>query len=206
MPGPDIDNIQSNKETYNKVSKGKIDSGETLEDTFETVARKWGIDIYPIEVKDINPRQSMRLKCQVPLCEYFDVCKVCPPHIPSVAEFREALLSYHKAFLVVLREKIKNLDGYRRDFSAELKLSEAVSDLELAAFEKGFYQALGLSVGGCKLCDTCTPQGEPCRHPFKARPSPEGFGIDITKLAREAGVAVEWPPKDYVNFIGLVLV
>ncbi|NIU55795.1 MAG: hypothetical protein GWN67_05190, partial [Phycisphaerae bacterium] len=81
-------------------------------------------------------------------CEYYDVCKVCPPHIPSVAEFREALSSYHKAFLVVLREKIKNLDVYRRDFSAELKLSEVVSDLELAAFEKGFYQALGLCVGG----------------------------------------------------------
>lgn len=188
------------------MSKGEINSGETLEDTFEAVARKRGVDIYPIEVKDINPRQSMRLKCQVPLCDYFDVCKVCPPHIPSVAEFREALHSYRKAFLVVLREKIKNLDDYRQDFNAELKLSEAVSDLELAAFEKGFYQALGLCVGGCKLCETCAPQGEPCRHPYKARPSPEGFGIDITELAREAGVAVEWPPKEYVNFIGLLLV
>jgi predicted metal-binding protein len=188
------------------VNKGDMDSGQTLADTFAAVARKWGVEIYPIEVKEIDPRQSMRLKCQVPLCEYFDVCKVCPPHIPSVAEFREALGSYRKAFLVVLREKIKNLDDYRQDFSAELKLSEAVSDLELAAFEKGFYQALGLCVGGCKLCDACAPPGEPCRHPYKARPSPEGFGIDITELARQAGVAVEWPPKEYVNFIGLLLV
>lgn len=183
-----------------------MDSGITLEDRLERVARKWGVDIYPLEIKDIHPRHSMRLKCQVPLCEYFDVCKVCPPHIPSVAEFREALRSYGKAFLVVLREKIKNLDDYRRDFRAELKLAEVVSDLELSAFEQGYYQALGLGVGGCKLCETCTPQGEPCRHPFKARPSPEGFGIDITELARQAGVAVEWPPKEYVTFIGLLLV
>jgi predicted metal-binding protein len=206
MPGPDTDKIESNKGAHDKVSKGQSDNDETLEETLENVARKWGVDIYPIEVKDIHPRQSMRLKCQVPLCEYYDVCKVCPPHIPSVAEFREALSSYRKAFLVVLREKIKNLDVYRRDFSAELKLSEVVSDLELAAFEKGFYQALGLCVGGCKRCDTCAPPGEPCRHPFKARPSPEGFGVDITELAREAGVAVEWPPKEHVNFLGLVLV
>ncbi len=188
------------------MNRGKSDSCETLENSFEAVAQKWGVDIYPLDIKKLNPMQSMRLKCQVPLCEYYDVCKTCPPNIPSVAEFREALLSYSKAFLVVLREKIKNIDDYRKDFSAELKLADIVSDLESAAFQHGFYQALGLSVGGCKLCDTCTPQGEPCRHPFKARPSPEGFGIDITKLARDVGVAVEWPPKEYVNFIGLVLV
>ena len=67
---------------------------------------------------------------------------------------------------MVLREKIKNIDDYRTDFSAELKLADIVSDLELAAFQHGFYQALGLCVGGCKLCDECAPQGEPCRLPL----------------------------------------
>ena len=188
------------------MNRGKSDSCETLENSFEAVAQKWGVDIYSLDIKKLNPLQSMRLKCQVPLCEYYDVCKTCPPNIPSVAEFREALPSYSKAFLVVLREKIKNIDDYRKDFSAEQKLADIVSDLESTAFQQGFYQALGLSVGGCKLCDNCTPRGEPCRRPFKARPSPEGFGIDVTELAREAGVAVEWPPKEYVNFIGLLLV
>jgi predicted metal-binding protein len=188
------------------VNNENMDGCETLENSFETVARKWGAELYPLDIKKINPMQSIRLKCQVPLCEYYDVCKTCPPHIPEVAVFREALLSYSKAFLVVLREKIKDIDDYRTDFSAELKLADIVSDLELAAFQHGFYQALGLCVGGCKLCDECAPQGEPCRHPFKARPSPEGFGIDVTELAREVGVAVEWPPKKFVNFIGLVLV
>lgn len=183
-----------------------MDGGETLETSFEAIARKWGVDVYPLEITKIRPSQSMRLKCQVPLCEYYDVCKTCPPHIPSVAEFREALLDYSKAFLVVLREKIQDLEIYRKDFRAELRLAEIVSDLERSAFQHGFYQAFGLSVGGCKLCDECAPPGEPCRHPFKARPSPEGFGIDITELAREVGAPVEWPPKEYVNFIGLVLV
>ena len=177
-----------------------------LEEAFEAVARQWGIAIYPLEIKKILPRQIIRLKCLVPLCEYYEVCKVCPPHIPSVAEFKEALQSYRKAFLVVLREKINDINLYRKDFSAELKLGEIVSALELSAFELGFYQAMGLTVGGCKLCPKCAPAGEPCRHPFKARPSPEGFGIDITELASEAGVPVEWPPREYVHFMGLMLV
>jgi predicted metal-binding protein len=188
------------------MNNGNTDGCETLENSFKAIAQKWEVDIYPLEINKISPRQSIRLKCQVPLCEYYDVCKTCPPNIPDVMEFREALQSYSKAFLVVLREKIKSIDDYRKDFSAELKLAEIVSELELSAFQHGFYQALGLGVGGCKLCHECTPRGEPCRHPFKARPSPEGFGIDITELAREAGVAVEWPPKEFVNFIGLVLV
>jgi predicted metal-binding protein len=188
------------------MNDDNMDGGGTLKTSFEAVARKRGVDIYPLEISKIRPSQSMRLKCQVPLCEYYDVCKTCPPNIPSVADFRDALLSYSKAFLVVLREKIKNIDDYRKDFSAELKLADIVSELELAAFKYGSYQAIGLSVGGCKLCEKCAPRGEPCRHPFKARPSPEGFGIDITLLARDVGVAVEWPPKDFVNFLGLVLV
>lgn len=175
------------------------------ETVFLDVAKKHGAALYPVEIAQIEPRESMRLKCQVPLCEYFDACKVCPPNIPSVSEFRKALLSYNRAFLVVFREKIEDIGIYRKDFTAELKLAEIISELEQAAFENGLYQAMGLGVGGCKLCDTCTPRGEPCRHPFKARPSPEGFGIDITELARKAGVPVEWPPREYVNFIGLLL-
>ncbi len=173
--------------------------------TFRALADEKGMDIYEIDIQKINPRESVRLKCQVPLCEYYGVCKVCPPHIPGVAQFREALGDYQQAFLVVLREKIRNIKTYQTDFTAEGKLADFVHTLELTAFQKGFYNSLGLCVGGCKLCYDCTPRGVPCRNPFKARPSPEGFGIDVTALARDAGVPVEWPPTEYVSFMGLVL-
>lgn len=197
----DLENL-SDKMGSNVNNQARAD----LKDVFEPVARKWDVDIYPLDVQKVRPSESVRLKCQVPLCEYYDVCKVCPPHIPSVAEFKEALLDYNEAFLVVLQEEVQDINSYRNDFASELKLAEVVSEIEYAAFEQGHYMALGLVVGGCKLCEQCTPPGESCRHPFKARPSPEGFGIDITQLAREAGVPVEWPPRKKVSFIGLVLV
>ena len=178
----------------------------SISDAFEVLARKAGVEIHEIDAKKICPKESVRLKCQVPLCEFYEVCKVCPPNIPSVRQFSEALQDYTRAFLVVLREKIKDIAMYRKDFSAELRLAEIVSKLELTAFQHGYYLTLGLCVGGCKLCSKCPPPGEPCRHPFKARPGPEGFGIDITALAREAGVPVEWPPREGVSFMGLVLV
>ena len=177
-----------------------------LEQKLKTIALELGVELYELDIRKINPRQSVRLKCMVPLCEYYNVCKVCPPNIPGVAEFREALQDYETALLVVLREPIETLEKYRVEFQAELRLADIVSKLELAAFDHGCCKALGLIVGGCKLCPECTPPGEPCRHPFKARPSPEGFGIDITQLAREAGVPVEWPPVEYVSFMGIVFI
>ncbi len=182
-----------------------IDAG-VLDQKLNTLALELGVELYELDIRSIHPRQSVLLKCLVPVCEYYNVCKVCPPNIPGVAEFREALQDYKKAFLVVLREPIDEIENYRVEFHAELKLAEIVSRLELAAFKLGCYQALGLTVGGCKLCPECTPPGEPCRHPFRARPSPEGFGIDITQLAREAGVPVEWPPVKYVSFMGIVFI
>jgi predicted metal-binding protein len=87
------------------VNKFKLNDYEGLKNSFEIAAREKGAHIYPLDIKKIRPKQSIRLKCLVPLCEYYDVCKTCPPNIPGVAEFKEALLSYSMAFLVVLREK-----------------------------------------------------------------------------------------------------
>lgn len=180
-------------------------SEKELENDLKDIASKHNVKLYSYDVQQLMPSESIRLKCQVPLCEYYAVCKVCPPNIPSVEEFRKVLKDYTQCFLVVFQEDIENIEHYRHDFRAELKLAEAVSELEKTAFVHGNYMAFGLTVGGCKWCADCTLPGEPCRHPFQARPSPEGFGIDITRLAREVGVSVEWPPRKTINFIGLLL-
>ncbi len=46
---------------------------------------------------------------------------------------------------------------------------------------------------------------EACLYPYKARPSPEGFGIDIMGLALKSGLIVQWPPEESVVLIGLIL-
>lgn len=174
--------------------------------TLREIAHSQGAEIYELDIKQIELKQSIRLKCSIPLCEHYGTCKVCPPNIASIAEFKEALQSYEKAYLVIYREKIKNIEDYRTDFSAELRLAETIAAMESAALKLGCYQFLGLSVGGCRYCTSCTPSGEPCRHPSKARPSPTGFGIDTTELALKLDVLVEWPPVEYISFIGLVFI
>ncbi|NIQ39692.1 MAG: hypothetical protein GTN81_14045 [Proteobacteria bacterium] len=160
-----------------------------------------------IDPSDIEVRESVRLKCLIPLCEYYGVCRLCPPHLPYLDEIRAALKFYRVGVLVALKFALSKgeLERLRHDFSYELKLLELVHRLENIAQSGGYREAIGLVVGGCKLCPTCAPPNEPCRHPYKARPSPEGLGIDIMGLALKSGLIVQWPPKDSVVLIGLIL-
>lgn len=185
--------------------KVKNQKNVELLDVFRSKAKEYGTEIYEIDIKLINPQQSHRLKCLSPLCEYYGICKVCPPNIPSVSEFREALQSYNRAFLVIYKEEVVDIKVYQTEFAAEKKVAETISALEWTSMELGYYHVLGLGVGGCKYCSTCTPPGERCRNPLKARPSPSGYGISATQLAIEAGIPIEWPPNKYVSFLGLVL-
>lgn len=171
------------------------------------VASKEKALVKVINPSDIEVRESVRLKCLIPLCEYYGVCRLCPPHLPPLNEIRAALRFYHVGVLVALKFLLSEVDleKFHHDFSYELKLLELVHRLENIAQSGGFREAIGLVVGGCKLCPTCAPPDEPCLHPYKARPSPEGLGIDIMGLALKSGLIVQWPPQESVVLIGLIL-
>jgi len=66
----------------------------------------------------------------------------------------------------------------------------------------------GLSGGPCELCDRCVGQksGAPCKHPLKARPSMEAFGIDVFKTAENAGMPLRCPEGNEAYWIDLLLV
>lgn len=178
---------------------------ETLIGLLEQEAIRHDIATVRVDIKEIQPDESIALKCLIPLCEHYGRVKVCPPYIPKVDEFRKALEKYQAALLVVLRRRVEDVAAYRHDHSGEIALLEAVHALETLAFRRGWYRAAGLVVGGCHLCPRCTPPGEPCLNPYKARPSPEGLGIDVTGLARRFGVPIQWPPTDELAFLGLLL-
>jgi predicted metal-binding protein len=78
--------------------------------------------------------------------------------------------------------------------------------LEAEAFKAGYYYAAGFSGGICLLCPTCAGVGNPCRHPYEARPSMEGVGIDVFKTAANAGLPIALSSDQPVRWTGLLLV
>jgi predicted metal-binding protein len=79
---------------------------------------------------------------------------------------------------------------------------------EKSAFENGSPFAAGLIGGCCRLCDECvaTTGNSSCRHPFKARPSMEAMGIDVTATLQQAGLSCSFPIARSVKWTGLLLV
>jgi predicted metal-binding protein len=116
---------------------------------------------------------------------------------------------------VDLVEKVATLTDVRlnRKYQATLtmnfrRLVDAIGRLEADAQGMGYRFAVGLSGGSCRLCEKCVGQssGQPCRHPFEARPAMEAVGIDVVETARSAGVPFEFPARENPVLTGLLLV
>lgn len=163
-----------------------------------------------IKAKDVAVDERVRLKCRIPICGSYGQNLMCPPHVPPVAEFRAALGEFSDALLVQLTASVpKSSEDPRKDvFAAAKKLHELVNLGERTAFEEGFRFATGLIGGCCRLCDECggVKPGGRCAHPFKARPSMEAMGIDVTATTEKAGLEVpSYPIDQSVTWTGLIL-
>jgi predicted metal-binding protein len=154
--------------------------------------------------------ERVRLKCQIPLCDSYNRNLMCPPRLPSVAEFRAVLPLFSQAILIQVTAPLaKRPSKNRKDVYAPAKrLHALVNALEKMAFESGYSFATGLIGGCCRLCAECvavTP-GAKCRHPFRARPSMEAMGIDVMATLEKAGMSCSFPITDHVRWTGLLLV
>ena len=79
--------------------------------------------------------------------------------------------------------------------------------LESEAFKMGYRFAAAFAGGDCVLCDVCAgAAGEPCNHPFEARPSMEAVGIDVVATAEAAGLVIEMPADEHPRWTGLLLI
>ncbi len=161
-------------------------------------------------IADIVVDERVRLKCWVPVCDSYNKNLMCPPYVPSVAEFREALRNYKQAILLQvsaeLQEACTNAPA-EEAFLPARKLHELVNLGEREAFAAGFRVAAGFIGGCCRLCDECVAAqgGTSCRFPFKARPSMEAMGIDVIATAEKAGLPLTFPIENKVTWTGLIL-
>jgi predicted metal-binding protein len=178
----------------------------------------------PISYVVMDPRVS--LKCQIPRCAHYGRNLMCPPNCVKPEEFVKSLERYKFAILVQAKivtdlasverrlgatslVEVINDEDYRRQLRASTRSFEGIlNKLERDAMMMGHRFALALSGGACSLCDECVgiSSGEPCRHPFEARPSMEAVGIDVILTAENAGAGVEFPVKEDPVWTGILLV
>lgn len=190
---------------------GNEPSEKAVKDILARLRQQGASAVKLIPVSGIVIDERVRLKCQIPLCDSYNKNLMCPPHVPSVAFFREVLSRFTGAMLIQVSSPLPDAltDTPRADvYAPAKKLHELVNLAEKWAFEYQFRFATGLIGGCCRLCDECVAlhNGHFCRHPFRARPSMEAMGIDVVDTVSRAGLPTCFPVVDEVTWTGVVLI
>lgn len=170
----------------------KSETPDPLINKFQNQALKLGaISAKVIPPKSIITGSWVRWKCQFG-CGAYGSSLVCPPFTPTPKETRKILDEYNTAIL---------FEATRYD------TKKIACELEKIIFLFGYYKALGLGAGPCRLCRKCS-FNKGCRHPDKSRPSMEACGIDVFKTVREHGfkINVAKNTSDKTHYFGLVLI
>ena len=147
-----------------------------------------------ITVETVETAAWVRYKCQFG-CSGFGESLTCPPYSPTPDQTRKILNSFKKAILIHCQS------GFHVD------ISKVVIKIEKEAFLAGYYKALAMGAGPCRLCRDCNLKGE-CRHGEEARPSMESCGIDVYSTARSNGFTIEtlYSAKCKADYFGIVLI
>ena len=166
-----------------------------------------------VRVEDISPDVSFRSLCASNACGNYGKNYMCPPDVGSIEELMQELRTYETALVyqtVGLLEDSYDFEGMmeagnRHNELAQKLRSFAGKELEQrkcargnrteeGCDQKGAGQGSGirllhLGAGGCRVCTTCGKRsGEPCLFPEKAIGSLEAYGVNVSLLARTAGM------------------
>lgn len=141
----------------------------------------------PLDIDTLQPRQDVRDMCASDKCRAYGKNWTCPPHCGTLAECSAKIQSYsHGILLQTVGQTQKRIDtkAYRETEQRHLKLFDQFAGM----LRPHYPDILCLGSGGCRICGECAyPQ--PCRFPDKACSSMEGYGLFVTQVCRDNGLA-----------------
>jgi predicted metal-binding protein len=127
---------------------------DKLETIISELKERGASSVVPINVADIAVDERVRLKCRVPLCDSYHQNLMCPPYVPTVAEFREVLNRYSMAILIQVSAELEKTYANaptEEVFVPAKKLHELVNFGEKEAFTAGFRFASSGAVAVCVM-------------------------------------------------------
>ena len=157
----------------------------------------------PLKVSTLHPRTDVRAMCAEDKCRAYGKNWTCPPHCGTLEQCESRIRSYSEGILLQVVGKMgKDIDSraYRQTEQRFLELFYAFSE----RIREQYPDALCLGAGGCRVCRECA-WPEACRFPGKACSSMEAYGLFVTEVCRENGVAYHHGERT-VTYTGCVLI
>jgi predicted metal-binding protein len=156
-----------------------------------------------IDPKEIIVAQWVRVKCQFGCSDY--CLGTCPPNTPSVQECKDFFSEYDHGVIIRLT-KWADKKAYPSEWSEQM--TKKLLEIERQVFLSGNHKAFLLNQTCCDVCQDCPGTRIDCKDKKNARPSPEGFAVDVYQTVRNSGMeinVVSENPSD-INRIAILLI
>jgi len=190
-----IINLRLGNERDNDSMRQEKNTESTLKELVQLSARLGASDAAVIFTNSISAEDDLANLCREPQCENYGLSASCPPHVSGPSAFRKLLNNYKHAIVIKIDVPSEILLSNQRSEIFRL-LHGIVAAIEQSAVENGFSDSKAYAGGSCKKlfchnhadCRVLAREGE-CRNPGLARPSMSGFGINVSKLMKAAGMS-----------------
>ena len=183
--------------------KGEMDRSEKMTETIIRNAYRVTLsEIGPVDISELEFEDWVRDFCQNG-CRSYNSSWACPPAVGTLEECRERCLQYGN---MMLFDKCYKLSGSFDSIGVQNAMSDfkLIVDRYAELLSPILSRSLFLTNEGCTRCEKCTWPDAPCRFPEKLHHTIEGYGFNITKMARRAGLHYNGGPNT-VTFFGAVL-
>jgi len=154
-------------------------------------------------VSTLVVRDEVRGMCAADLCHAFGRSWVCPPACGELDACREIIGRFSYGLIVQTTATLADPFDYD-----EMMAADDLQRQRVAAFQEvlrpTYPTMVALANGACRLCPECTYPNTPCRHPEKAMPSMEAFGLVVSDVCEANGLGYYYGP-DTVTYTGCYL-
>ena len=159
-------------------------------------------EIAPVDISELEFEEWVRDFCSNG-CRQYNASWACPPATGTLDECRERCRSFRH---MMLFDKCYKLSGSYDSIGVQKALDDfkVIVDNFDDLISPILSRSLFLANEGCGRCEQCTWPDMPCRYPGKLHHTIEGYGFNIAKLARKAGLHYNGGPNT-VTFFGAVL-
>ena len=158
-----------------------------------------------IETKEISLDRAFRDMCASNACGMYGKCWMCPPDVGDIEALMQEVGQYDYALVYQTVTELEDSYDFEGMIEAKKKSYPLAQALRKTFDDPKFAKVLHLGAGGCGVCEVCAKRtNEPCRYPERAMPSLEAYGINVSELAKSAGMKYV-NGQDTVTYFGAVL-
>lgn len=158
-----------------------------------------------IEAKEIVLDRAFHDLCASNACGVYGRCWMCPPDVGDIETLMQEVGRYNYALVYQTVTELEDSYDFEGMIEAKKSTYPMAQALRKIFDDPKFSKVLHLGAGGCGVCEVCAKRSnEPCRFPEKAMPSLEAYGINVSELAKSAGMKYI-NGQDTVTYFGAVL-